>query len=109
MDDHPSTYETQPRRSYTQWLESEPLYDWLLAAYQNTRRSARQIEPFVRKYKIDMSEFRSVVYRSFAEFFDREFRPGGSRIPRGRKRDGSFCRSALFRLGEIGGRTAISG
>jgi len=41
MDDHPSTYESRPRRSLNQWLESEPLYDWLLAAYQNTRRSAR--------------------------------------------------------------------
>jgi phosphatidylserine decarboxylase len=76
MDDHPSTYESRPRRSLNQWLESEPLYDWLLAAYQNTRRSARQIEPFIRKHKIEMREFKPVIYRSFAEFFDREFRPG---------------------------------
>ena len=76
MEDHPSTYESRPRHSLTQWLELEPLYDWLLAAYQNTRRSARQIEPFIRKHNIDMSEFQPVVYRSFGEFFDREFRPG---------------------------------
>ena len=76
MDDHPSTYESRPRRSLNQWLESEPLYDWLLAAYQNTRRSARQIEPFIREHNIDMREFKPVIYRSFAEFFDREFRPG---------------------------------
>jgi phosphatidylserine decarboxylase len=76
MDDHPSTYESRPRRSLTQWLESEPLYDWLLAAYQNTRRSARQIEPFIHKHHIDIREFKPVTYRSFAEFFDREFRPG---------------------------------
>ncbi len=76
MDDHPSTYESKPRQSLTQWLESEPLYDWLLALYQNTRRSARQIEPFIEKHRIDMSEFKPVAYRSFAEFFDREFLPG---------------------------------
>jgi len=76
MDDHPSTYESRPRRSLTQWLESEPLYDWLLAAYQNTRRSARQIEPFIKRHGIDMSEFKPVIYRCFADFFDREFRPG---------------------------------
>ena len=76
MDDHPSTYESRPRRSLNQWLESEPLYDWLLAAYQNTRRSARQIEPFIRNHKIEMCDFKPVIYRSFAEFFDREFRPG---------------------------------
>ncbi len=33
LPDHPSTYESRPRRSLTQWLESEPLYDWLLAFY----------------------------------------------------------------------------
>jgi phosphatidylserine decarboxylase len=76
MEDHPSTYESKPRRSLTQWLESEPLYDWLLAAYQNTRRSARNIEPFIKKHGIDMSEFQPVIYRCYADFFDREFRPG---------------------------------
>ena len=76
MDDHPSTYESRPRRSLTQWLEFEPLYDWLIALRQNTRSSARQIEPFIKKHRIDMSEFKPVAYRSFAEFFDRDFLPG---------------------------------
>ena len=75
MKDHPSTYESHPRRSLNQWLESEPLYDWLLAAYQNSARSAKQIEPFIREHAIDMSEFKPVIYRSFADFFDREFKP----------------------------------
>jgi hypothetical protein len=48
----------------------------MLATYQNSRRSARQIEPFIRKHNIDMSELKPVIYWSFAEFFDREFRPG---------------------------------
>jgi phosphatidylserine decarboxylase len=75
MDDHPATYESKPRWSLTQWLESEPLYDWFIALYQNTGRSARQIEPFIAKHRIDMSEFKPVAYRSFAEFFDRDFLP----------------------------------
>jgi phosphatidylserine decarboxylase len=91
MDDHPSTYETRPRRSFTQWLESEPLYDWLLAAYQNTQRSAQQIEPFIRKHHIDMSEFKPVEYRSFAEFFDREFRPGVRTFPSAANEMGAFA------------------
>jgi phosphatidylserine decarboxylase len=76
MKDHPSTYESHPRRSLNQWLEAEPLYDWLLAAYQNSARSAKQIEPFIREHNIDMSEFKPVIYRCFADFFDREFKPG---------------------------------
>jgi hypothetical protein len=50
MEDHTPTYESEPQRSITQWIKSQPLYDWLYAAYENTRWSARQIEPFVRKY-----------------------------------------------------------
>jgi phosphatidylserine decarboxylase len=70
-DDLNATYESRPHRSLHQWLESHPVYDWLVAIYQNTHR----IEPFIKKHHIDMTEFKPVVYRSFAEFFDREFRP----------------------------------
>jgi hypothetical protein len=42
MDDHPPTYESEPRRSVTQWIKSQPLYDRLYAAYQDTRWSARE-------------------------------------------------------------------
>jgi phosphatidylserine decarboxylase len=81
MGDHQTTYESRPRASLAQWIKSHPLFDWAYAAYQNTGRSARQIEPFVREYHIDMSEFEPVRYRSFAEFFDRRFRPGVRKFP----------------------------
>jgi phosphatidylserine decarboxylase len=57
MGDSKPTFESEPRRSITQWVKSWPLCDWLVAAYQNTRRSARNIEPFVRRHNIDMNEF----------------------------------------------------
>ena len=60
MEDSHSTYESRPRRSLNQLLESHPLYDWTLAAYQNSHRSARKIEPFIRKHNIDMLEFEPV-------------------------------------------------
>ena len=81
MDDAPSTYESQPRRSLNQWLESHPLYDWILAAYQNSRLSARKIAPFIRKHRINMDEFEPVAYRSYAEFFERRFRQGVRPFP----------------------------
>jgi phosphatidylserine decarboxylase len=81
MDDSPSTYESKPRRSLNQILESHPLYDWMLAAYQNSRLSARKIGPFIRKHHIDMSEFEPVRYRSYAEFFERRFREGVRGFP----------------------------
>src|SRR5579884_2740105 len=90
MDDHPATYESRPHRSITQWLESQPLYDWIIAAWQNTRRSARQIEPFIKKHQIDMAPFRPAIYRSFADFFDREFKPGARAS---RRRQAKWARS----------------
>lgn len=81
MPDHQTTYETRPRRSISQRLRAHPLFDKLYALTQDTRLSARKIEPFVREYQIDMSEFEAREYRSFAEFFVREFRPGVRRYP----------------------------
>jgi phosphatidylserine decarboxylase len=96
MDDHTPTYESQPRRSITQWIKSQPLFDRLYAAYENTRWSARQIEPFIRKYQIDMSEFEPVKYRSFAEFFDRRFRPGVRQFPSAAGELGAFAEARYF-------------
>jgi phosphatidylserine decarboxylase len=77
-------------------LESHPLYDWLLAAYQNSRWSARQIGPFIRKHQIDMTEFKPVMYRSFAEFFDREFRPGARPFSAGDHEMAAFAEARYF-------------
>lgn len=96
MDDHKATYESQPRRSITQWIKSQPLYDRLDASYRNTRWSAREIEPFIRKYHIDMSEFEPVEYRSFAEFFDRRFRPGVRKFPTAPGEMGAFAEARYF-------------
>ena len=81
MDDHQPHYESQPQRSLTQWVKSQPVYDRLYALYENSRLSTREIEPFIRKYHINMAEFEPVRYRSFAEFFDRRFRPGVRKFP----------------------------
>jgi phosphatidylserine decarboxylase len=96
MEDSQATYESHPRRSLVQWAKSLPLYDWLDAAFQNTRYSARNIEPFVRKHGIDMSEFEPVEYRSFAEFFDRRFRPGVRTFPAEPGQFGAFAEARYF-------------
>jgi phosphatidylserine decarboxylase len=96
MDDFPSTYESRPRYSLLQWLQSEPIYDWLIAAYQDTKLSARRIEPFIRKHHIDMSEFKPVDYRCYAEFFDREFRDGARGFPKQPDVMGAFAEARYF-------------
>jgi phosphatidylserine decarboxylase len=102
MDDHKATYESEPQRSIAQWIKSQPLFDRLYAAYQNARWSARQIEPFVRKYQIDLSEFEPVEYRSFADFFDRRFRPGVRTFPSAPGEMGAFAEARYFAWEKVG-------
>jgi phosphatidylserine decarboxylase len=101
MGDHQTTYESRPRASLIQWIKSHPLFDWAYAAYQNTGRSSRQIEPFVREYHIDMSEFEPVQYRSFAEFFDRRFRPGVRTFPAAPGEMGAFAEARYLAWGRL--------
>ena len=51
------------------------MYDRLIALYQESPLSKKNIKPFIEKHRIDMTEFKPVIYRSYAEFFDREFLP----------------------------------
>ena len=39
MDDHKLHYESEPQRSVTQWIKSQPFYDRLYAIYENSSSS----------------------------------------------------------------------
>jgi phosphatidylserine decarboxylase len=96
MTDSAATYESRPHRSLTNLLQSHPAYDWLISLYQNTRLSARKIEPFIRKHKIDMGEFEPGPYSTYAEFFDRRFRPGARTFPKEPRIAGAFAEARYF-------------
>jgi phosphatidylserine decarboxylase len=96
MDDGQPHYESDPQRSLTQLVKSHPLYDKLYAIYENSRWSAREIEPFIRRHLIDMSDFERVKYRSFAEFFDRRFRLGARQFPSSLHEMGAFAEARYF-------------
>jgi phosphatidylserine decarboxylase len=96
MDDHPTTYETKPTRSLMEWMQSFRLYDKAYALTQRRRGSAKKIQPFVEKYKIDMSEFEQKEYKSFDDWFVREFRPGVRHFPRKVGEMGAVCEARYF-------------
>jgi phosphatidylserine decarboxylase len=102
MDDHKATYESEPQHSIARWIKSQPLFDRLYAAYQSTRWSARQIGPFVQKYHIDLSELEPAQYRSFADFFDRRFRPGVRKFPSAPGEMGAFAEARYFAWEKVG-------
>jgi phosphatidylserine decarboxylase len=96
MDDSTSTYESRPHRSIVQWITSSPTVDSVIAAYQNTKFSARKIEPFIRKHKIDMSEFEPGPFASYAAFFERRFLPGKRAFPDRADEMGGFAEARYF-------------
>ena len=96
MTDSLPTYESRPHRSLANWVQSQPAYDWLVAAYQNTRLSARKIEPFIKKHNINMAEFEPGPFRTYAEFFERLFRPGMRRFPKRPGAMGAFAEARYF-------------
>ena len=91
LDDHVPTYETRPRLSLTQRIQATPLYDRLYSLLQQTRWSARKIGPYIQKHHIRMDEFVKRDYRSFEDFFVREFRPGVRRFPTAPGEMGAFA------------------
>jgi phosphatidylserine decarboxylase len=95
-DDLASTYETKPKRSVVGWLESQPMYDWAVSALQRSRWTVKNIEPFIKKHKIDMTEFEPVIYRSYAEFFTRKFRDGVRSFPSNPDEMGAFAEARYF-------------
>jgi phosphatidylserine decarboxylase len=50
----------------------------IMGMYKNTTHSARLIDPFIKTYSIDISQYQvpAAGYRSFNEFFIRSFKPG---------------------------------
>jgi phosphatidylserine decarboxylase len=96
MDDSVATYESRPHRSLTNLVQSHPLYDWIIAAWNDTRISARKIGPFIRKHHIDMAEFEPGPYESYAAFFERKFRPGMRHFPQQPHSMGAFAEARYF-------------
>src|SRR4051812_32870058 len=102
MDDSSETYESKPHRSIVQWISASPTMDSLIAAFQNTKFSARKIEPFIRKHNIDMSEFEPGPFETYAAFFERRFLPGKRTFPERSEDMGAFAEARYFAWKQLG-------
>lgn len=69
-------YLTPVGRWFTKLIFARPWFSRCMGFFANTRGSRKRIGPFVSAHKVDMSEFVEKEYRSFNDFFTREFRPG---------------------------------
>ena len=69
-------YDTRLGRLLLRHIIVQPGISRYYARRMQKPRSRRQIPPFVERYGIDMDDYVETEYRSFADFFEREFRPG---------------------------------
>lgn len=53
-----------------------PFFSTAATSRDRRRSSVRKIDPFVREYNIDMSDYEDREYDSFADFFTRRIKPG---------------------------------
>ena len=64
----------------TRCIITNPLLTAIVGAYMDTKNSARRIDGFVRRNKIDMSDYVNGKYRCFNDFFTRRLKPGARPI-----------------------------
>lgn len=64
----------------TRCIITNPLLTAIVGAYMDTKSSARRIDGFVRRNKIDMSDYVNDKYRCFNDFFTRRLKPGARPI-----------------------------
>lgn len=69
-------YETRPGRTLSELILSRPWVSRAYGATQDTRRSARKIPEFIRKFNIPIEDYEDQTYHSFNDFFIRKFKPG---------------------------------
>lgn len=69
-------YRTIPGRILLKYFFSSKLFSRLYSIYLDTKASVKKIEPFIKKYNIDMSDYKNKQYKSFNDFFTREIEQG---------------------------------
>lgn len=64
----------------TRCIITNPLLTAIVGAYMDTKSSVRRVDGFVRRNKIDMSDYVDSKYRCFNDFFTRRLKPGARPI-----------------------------
>ena len=79
------------------------IYGWLM----HTHWSVRKIEPFIKTYHIDTSQFQKQDYQSFNDFFIRKLKPGARKIDTDSNVVVSPADGKVFAFQDISGQSFI--
>jgi phosphatidylserine decarboxylase len=69
-------YETQTGQKLADWVLSKAWLSQVYGAYQSSRLSRAQISPFIEKFRIPMDDFEPGPFKTFNDFFIRQFKAG---------------------------------
>lgn len=100
-------YETSLGMMLGDRLLSRRWFSSLYGAYQDTRLSARKIQPFVRSFGVRLEDFEAAEYRSFNEFFIRRFRPGARPFVDDPRRLAAFAEARYLAFDRVGSETRL--
>jgi phosphatidylserine decarboxylase len=94
-------YQTYFGRLLADRFLSRRLVSQVMGIYYSTPLSARLIQPFVQKFRIDMTEYEVRDFRSFNEFFTRHFRAGARPVTQAPDEMAAFAEGRYFGWDEI--------
>lgn len=90
-----------------QALVKRKIFTEIYGRLMHTHWSVRKIEPFIKKYHIDMSQFQKQDYHSFNDFFIRKLRPGARKIDTAARVVISPADGKVFAYQDIAGQSFI--
>lgn len=95
------TYGTPPGRFLTNSLLVRASFSQAYGVYQSSTLSRHKIEPFIRDYEINMSEFEDPGFQSFNDFFIRRFKPGARQFCESPRELPAFAEARYFAFDRI--------
>jgi phosphatidylserine decarboxylase len=101
-------YQNQLGKILRPVISGNSIFSRAYGIYQSSKASRRQIQPFIKKYSINMAEYESVEYKSFNEFFIRKFRSGQRHFPDQPGTLGAPCEARYLFFSNIDSTTRIS-
>jgi len=73
----------------------------LYGLYKNSHFSIKQIQKDIHDYDVDMELFKSAPFKSYSDFFLREFKDGKRPFPKDDNKMGAFCEGRYIGFSEI--------
>lgn len=94
-------YETKKGRFFLNLFFKRKSFNLLYGLYKNSKFSLKQIKTDIQEYKVDMEQFIDTPFKSYSDFFLRQFKPEARSFPRDKNIMGSFAEGRILAFKSI--------